>query len=527
MRPVRINRYTLSIGMLMIICVAILSGCGGGSGSDGPEAAGGSSGGDGSGTGESAPAVTSTIPETGAVDVPTDTTIEIWFSEDIEPETVSLSTISLRSGNAVIPGKVACSDSRVAFTPAHPLSQSAVYTARVTTGVKDTTGIPLASDYTWEFTTLGRAAPSAQSHWAAAIAGESHVLAVKTDGTLWAWGCNAAGQLGDGEGGDGSHAFDHSIPVRVGQAADWAAVAAGQLSSLAIRDNGTLWAWGRGTLGDGTTGLKVSPVQIGSDHDWSYPDTGLVYSFTVAVKTGGTLWAWGHNSSGQLGDGTGGDHTNDHDSLVPVQVGIDDDWDIVAAGKDHVTAIRTDASLWAWGCNNHGQVGDGTGGDLENDIPVNAPIPVEPDAEWTAISNGIQYSLAIRSDGTLWGWGYNWHGQLGDGTQISRNVPVRAGNGTGWESVAAGWDHSAAIKEDGTLWTWGSNNAGQLGDGTRDERHSPGQVGASRSWVAVTAGKYYTIAIQDDGSLWAWGINTCGQLGDGTRDEKLTPVKVQ
>jgi alpha-tubulin suppressor-like RCC1 family protein len=501
----------------MIIFVAVLAGCSGGSGGDSPEAAGGSSGGGGSGTDESALAVTSTIPESGAVDVPTDTTIEIAFSEDVEPETVTLSTIILRSGNAGIPGKVTCTEARVVFTPAYPLSQSAVYAARVTTGVKDTAGIPLVSDYTWEFTTLGQSAPSAQSKWAAAAAGESHVLAVREDGTLWAWGHNSSGQLGDGTN------TSRNVPVQVGRGADWEVVSAGRIASLAIRTNGTLWAWGEGMLGDGlSTRVRVLPIQIGSGDDWLYVDIGPTYNFVMALREHVAIWAWGENTSSLLGDP--GVIQN---SLVPMPIGEDDDWEMLSTGKDHVTAIKTDGTLWAWGCNIHGQLGDGMGGDLEDDHQVSAPEQIGGDSDWYFVSNGNQYSLAVKEDGSLRAWGHNNYGQLGDGTQISRNIPVRVGGDPGWKIVSAGWDHSAGIREDGMLFTWGSNSHGQLGDGTTTLKNSPVQVGIGKRWLDVATGKYFTLAIEEDGTLWAWGINDVGQLGDGTREERHTPVRVQ
>ncbi|MDI9525557.1 MAG: Ig-like domain-containing protein [Desulfomonilia bacterium] len=506
MRPVRINQYSVFLVIFMVMFAAALPGCSGGSGS-----------GDGSGSGEAALAVTSTIPENGAVDVPTDTTIEIEFNGDIQPGTVNLSTITLLSGSAVIPGEVSCSESRAVYTPEHHLSQGAVYTARVTTGVKGTTGTPLASDYTWEFTTIGQAAPSGQSAWAAVDAGETHVLAIKEDGTLWAWGDNSSGQLGDGT------RTSQNVPVQVGRGADWDIVSAGRIASLAIRTNGTLWAWGQGMLGDGLpTRVSVVPVQIGSGDDWLSVDIGPMYNFVMALREHAEIWAWGENKSSLLGD----PDTIDN-SLVPMRIGDDDDWVMLSAGKDHVTAIKSDGSLWAWGCNIHGQLGDGRGGDPGNDHQVGVPEQIGTGSSWYFVSNGDQYSLAIKTDRTLWAWGHNNYGQLGDGTRTSRNVPVSVDSSAGWKIVSAGWDHSAGIKEDGTLYTWGSNGNGQLGDGTTTFKTSPVQVGIGKRWLDVAAGRYFTLAIEENGTLWAWGINDAGQLGDGTQEERHTPVEVR
>ncbi|MCK9262925.1 MAG: Ig-like domain-containing protein [Desulfomonilia bacterium] len=504
MRPVRINQYAVFLAIFMIVLVAGLPGCGGGSGN-------------GSGSGEAALAVTSTVPKNGAVDVPTDTIIEIEFSENIQPGTVTLSTIVLLSGSAAVPGEVSCSESHAVYTPVHPLSQSAVYTARVTTGVKGTTGIPLASDYTWEFTTLGQADPSAQSPWDAVAAGGSHVLAIRGDGTLWAWGDNSSGQLGHGT------TTSRNVPVQVGRGADWDVVSAGRIASLAIRTNGTLWAWGQGMLGDGlSTRVSALPVQIGSGDDWLYVDIGPMYNFVMALREHGAIWAWGENRSSLLGD-----PGLIQNSLVPIPIGDDDDWEMLSAGKDHVTAVKADGSLWAWGCNIHGQLGDGKGGDPEDDHQVSLPEQIGTDSDWSFISNGDQYSLAIKTDGSLWAWGHNNYGQLGDGTQTSRNIPVRALDSAGWEIVSAGRDHSAGIRKDGTLFTWGANRHGQLGDGTTTLKTSPVQVGIGKRWMDVATGTYFTLAIEQGGTLWAWGINDVGQLGDGTLEKRLTPVKVQ
>ena len=182
---------------------------------------------------------------------------------------------------------------------------------------------------------------------------------------------------------------------------------------------------------------------------------------TVAIKKDGSLWAWGKNDNGQLGDGT----TNEKD--VSVQIGSDTNWDFISAGGSHTVAIKTDGSLWAWGNNNDGQLGDDT---QEN---RNVPVRIGFDADWAFVSAGGNHTLAIKTDGSLWAWGNNSFGQLGDGTSggvlstgynqsANKNAPVRIGLDTDWASVSAGMDlmyavtpHTVAIKTDGSLWAWG------------------------------------------------------------------------
>jgi len=122
-----------------------------------------------------------------------------------------------------------------------------------------------------------------------------------------------------------------------------------------------------------------------------------------------------------------------------------------------------------------------------------------------AVSAGTAFTLIIGIDGSLWGWGLNTYGQLGDGTDVRRRTPVQIGVSTDWVDVAAGRDHSLALKSDGSLWSWGRNNNGRLGDGTNSERNTPVQVGTSTDWADVAAGRVHTLAIKTDGSLWAWG----------------------
>ena len=341
-------------------------------------------------------------------------------------------------------------------------------------------------------------------------AGEHHTVALRADGTLWAWGRNHHGQLGDGT------TTDRQTPVHI--AGSWISVSAGDRHTAAIRADGTLWAWGwnaGGQLGDGTTTDRHTPVQIGSA-TWAYISAGHG-SYTMAIRTDGTLWAWGNNTWGQLGDGTSGISTSRH---TPFQIGSDT-WTSVSAGASHTMAIRTDGTLWAWGANGWGLLGDGT------TTNRNSPVQIGS-ATWNSVSAGMSTTVAVKADGTLWSWGLASAGQLGDGTTTDRNAPVQICSDTNWASVSVGLSYTVAVRTGGTLWAWGSNHMGQLGDGTTTDRHTPVQIGLATDWAAasVAGGAVHNIAIRTDGTLWAWGSNQFGQLGDGTTTNRHTPVQV-
>jgi len=188
-----------------------------------------------------------------------------------------------------------------------------------------------------------------------------------------------------------------------------------------------------------------------------------------------------------------------------------------SAGAGHVLAIAANGTLWTWGENHAGQLGDGT------TSPRTKPVQIGTDSDWQAVTAGMNFSMALKSNGSLWGWGQNYYGQIGNGSTADQTTPVQIGTDTDWETMATGQNHSLAIKTDGSLWAWGLNNGGQLGDGTTENRTMPVQIGTDADWTRISAGSTHSLALKKDGSVWIWGNNYYGQLGTGTATELLIP----
>ena len=331
---------------------------------------------------------------------------------------------------------------------------------------------------------------------------------------IYVWGNNGSGILGDGT------TIGKSSPVLVaGGFTDWCQVGAGSQHSLGVRTGGTLWAWGvgfQGRLGDGTTIGKSSPVLVaGGFTDWCQASAG--YAHSLAVRSNGTAWAWGYGGMGRLGDNA----FTDRSSPVSV-VGGFTDWCQVSAGHDHSLGVRTNGTAWAWGCNGNGKLGDGT--TIFRCSPVSV---VGGYTDWCQVSAGHLHSLGVRTTCHAMGWGNNTQGRLGDGNTTSSRSPVFVVGGAVWCQVSAGRNHSLGVRTAGTAWGWGYNGQGRLGDGTTTIRCVPTTVvGGFTDWCQVSAGYNQSHGVRTNGTAWSWGAGGQGQLGDGTTISKSSPVSV-
>jgi alpha-tubulin suppressor-like RCC1 family protein len=346
-----------------------------------------------------------------------------------------------------------------------------------------------------------------------------------------AWGLNAKGQLGLGttSGPETCVIFACSRTAKpVAGVSGAVAVAAGAGHSLALRSDGSVLAWGEnkhGQLGDGTESDRSTPAPVSGLSGVVAIAAG--YNHGLALLADGTVRAWGENEDGQLGDGTTAKR------LAPVPVSGLSGVVAIAAGAYHSLALRSDGTVMAWGWNREGQLGLGTtsgpekcGAAAEACSTKPARVGVLDGA--VAIAAGYWHSLALLSNGTVAAWGGNFYGQLGDGTETSSPAPVAvSGLLGGVTGIAAGYYHSLALLSNGTVAAWGENAYAELGDGTEMQRPTPVPVSGLTGAVALSAGFSDSSALRADGSVMTWGDNTDGELGTGSEASKsTTPIAV-
>ena len=352
--------------------------------------------------------------------------------------------------------------------------------------------------------------------------GARGTVVMKSDGTVWTWGANFGGKLGIGLSTTATNRIP--VPVEVhgpGNAGFFnpaKIIMGGEMHNVAVRSDGTVWAWGAnmntfGLLGNGTTNDASVPTQVSGLHD--VMALGGRGYHTLAVESNGTIWAWGWNSTGALGNGT----TNA--TLVPVQVVGLTNPAMVSAGYHFSVALMPDGTVYQWG------LGRVIGSSY-------TPQQIPGFSNVVGISCGWDHALAVKSNGSVWAWGQNVSGEIGDGTLINRPSPVPVAGPSNIVAVSGGDGHSSALGADGTIWKWGKNDVGELGNGTTNATGNPvpariltDNFGAGFSNVVMMAARdYHNIAVKADGSVWQWGANDQGQCGDNTLFDRWRPVRV-
>lgn len=333
--------------------------------------------------------------------------------------------------------------------------------------------------------------------------GGQYTLAIQSDNSLWGWGSNIIGSLGIDD------KKNQLKPIKI---MDNVLQLSVNSQTAVIKSDNSLWVWGDtyektpiGNTGEYYASINYNSTPTKIMDDVVQISTGS--NHTMAIKSDGSLWTWGSNEDGQLGDGTIAVY-----NLIPVKV-MDNVVQAVG-GFGHTLALKADGSLWAWGSNGRGQLGDGT--------TVMKKTPVKIMDNVTNIAAGSSNSAAIKTDGSLWAWGWGNGGVLPGDSTVYYDTPTKIMDDV--KSVSIGLYFAAAVKNDGSLWTWGHNSYGELGDGSVNSRETSTKI--MDNVAEISTGGCNAAAIKTDGSLWTWGLNTDGQLGDGTTANRHSPVMI-
>ena len=344
---------------------------------------------------------------------------------------------------------------------------------------------------------------------------EEEIIDRFTGQELWLWGAGSSGQLGDETN------IGKSSPVQtVTGGTNWRSVSIGSGHSAAIKTDGSLWLWGfsnAGVLGNNTLGSpnRFSRAVQTSSGGTNWRSISACSLTNSAIKTDGSLWLWGSGANGALGNNAG---TNACSPVQTISGGCN--WYNTSTGPAGTSAAtKIDGTLWIWGRNLGGGLGDNS--IIQKSSPVQT---VSGGTDWRSVSLG-SHGAAIKTDGSLWLWGYGCKGELGDNSIINKSSPVQTvTGGTNWRSISLGDDHSAAIKTDGSLWLWGYNTRGILGDNCLVRKSSPVQtISGGTNWRLVCISSLTSAAIKTDGSLWLWGCR--GNLGNNCILNVSSPVQ--
>ncbi len=491
-------------------------------------------------------AVSSTSPQTGQTEVLVTASVTATFNGTVDCTTVNAQTFAVTDAlSTAVTGSYSCSGATATFKPTQLFSLSTLYSAMVTTAVRNSSGEALASARTWTFRT--------KKGIVAVKSGDGFTMARDSEGKVFAWGTNSS-ILGNRVQGT------ETTPLKVSEAS-MTAMGAGEGHAFMTTTAGAVYGWGLNGFGQVGTGVKSDWV---SDPTVITGITGTVKDIvgsgrhTLALTQDGSVWAWGENCSGQLGDGT----ITDRPSPIKVQLptgtvitAIDAADDTDAPCDRFSMALDSVGNVWVWGTNAHHQLAKPN----SNDDPIGPdesliPTKITGLSNVTAISAGWRFVTAVKNDDSVWAWGDGATGALGDGTcavghfSISPKQVANLANVTRISATRFGFQYTLVLKSDGTVWGWGDNHLGQRGDNSTGSdnacvgmaspmrgRMTPVQAtGLSDTTdnrikvIDVRAGAYHSVAVKNDGTVWAWGYNEEGLLGMGVSSQEtvLTPTKV-